>query len=420
MEIIDMASVALKNKDQEPPGSAPLSQIRDKVLEHSHRPIHLRKGDFYSYLSLSSHDSDCGEVSTCTEDKSSTPLPYDVSDTPDFHDEELLFQACTEEVYLGPPLCYTMSMPKKQNLKSRACLSPETIMDGAPLPACTEYQKAPGISPGSTAGSQLECHNEAAYLNPLPCETLIDTVECFADTKMLESNISPVMTKIRVSCSSTNPLKEEGSLYINPKINCPQIRKSDRDEKGPASQRMKQKNVRKGCSSLQEAKSTHKQSPRPEQALAREARAPAEGPSLQPRRLCFPEPLRRAGERTRQAPAQESVRRPCPQLQAQALSGWGGGVAPRAPRPLVSWLHPLACGSHRTGPLAVLAPPPRCAVFGPSSDDVISTARPPATVLFLSRTPGLSYLNETFSQEIGGRSGLPEGLCFHASRASRR
>ncbi|XP_035239342.1 A-kinase anchor protein 6 [Anguilla anguilla] len=274
MEIIDMASVALKNKDQEPPGSAPLSQIRDKVLEHSHRPIHLRKGDFYSYLSLSSHDSDCGEVSTCTEDKSSTPLPYDVSDTPDFHDEELLFQACTEEVYLGPPLCYTMSMPKKQSLKSRACLSPETIMDGAPLPACTEYQKAPGISPGSTAGSQLECHNEAAYLNPLPCETLIDTVECFADTKMLESNISPVMTKIRVSCSSTNPLKEEGSLYINPKINCPQIRKSDRDEKGPASQRMKQKNVRKGCSSLQEAKSTHKQSPRPEQALAREGPGP--------------------------------------------------------------------------------------------------------------------------------------------------
>ncbi|XP_061074512.1 A-kinase anchor protein 6 isoform X2 [Conger conger] len=278
MEIIDMASVALKNKetgaDRDPPGSAPVSQIRDKVLEHSHRPIHLRKGDFYSYLSLSSHDSDCGEVSTCTEDKSSTPLPYDLSDTPDLHDEELLFQPCTEEVYLGPPLCYTMCMPKKQTFKFRAYPSPNTIMDGAPPPACTEYQKAPGVSPGSTAGSQLECHNEAAYLNPLPCETLIDTVECFADTKMLESNISPVMTKIRVSCSSTNPLKGEGSLYINPKINCPQIRKSDRDEKGPASQRMKQKNVRKGCSSLQEAKSTHKQSPRPERGLARDSQVP--------------------------------------------------------------------------------------------------------------------------------------------------
>ncbi|KAI1895588.1 hypothetical protein AGOR_G00107790 [Albula goreensis] len=278
MEIIDMASVVLKNKesraDQETPSSAPVTQIRDKVLEHSHRPIHLRKGDFYSYLSLSSHDSDCGEVSTCAEDKSSTPLPYDVSDTPDIHDEERLFQPCTEEVYLGPPLCYSMCMTKRKNLKSRICPSPKIIKDGAPPLACIEYQKAPGISPGSTAGSQLECHNEAAYLNPLPCETLIDTVECFADTKMLESNISPVMTKIRVSCSSTNPLKEEGSLYINPKINCPQIRKSDRDEKGPASQRMKQKNVRKGCSSLQEAKSTHKQSPRPERGSAADDQGP--------------------------------------------------------------------------------------------------------------------------------------------------
>ncbi|KAG7466473.1 hypothetical protein MATL_G00165170 [Megalops atlanticus] len=278
MEIIDMASVVLKNKearpDQEPPSSGPVTQIRDKVLEHSHRPIHLRKGDFYSYLSLSSHDSDCGEVSTCTEDKSSTPLPYGISDTPDIHDKELLFEACTEEVYLGPPLSYSMCMSKRQNNKPRACPSPQSVKDGAPPPTCTEYQKAPGISPGSTAGSQLECHNEAAYLNPLPCETLIDTVECFADTKMLESNISPVMTKIRVSCSSTNPLKEEGSLYINPKINCPQIRKSDRDEKGPASQRMKQKNVRKGCSSLPESKSTHKQPPRSERGSAGNGRGP--------------------------------------------------------------------------------------------------------------------------------------------------
>ncbi len=64
---------------------------------------------------------------------------------------------------------------------------------------------------------------------------------------MLESNISPVMTKIRVSCSTTNPLKEDGSLYINPKINCPLIRKTDSDERAPASQLMKQKNVGKGA-----------------------------------------------------------------------------------------------------------------------------------------------------------------------------
>uniref|UniRef100_A0A4W5MVK2 A kinase (PRKA) anchor protein 6 n=1 Tax=Hucho hucho TaxID=62062 RepID=A0A4W5MVK2_9TELE len=270
MEIIDMASVVLKNKesqaeDQERPGQTG-AQIRDKVLEHSHRPIHLRKGDFYSYLSLSSHDSDCGEVSVCLDSKSTTPL---LSTTPDIRDEEMLFEACTEEVYLGPPLCYSMAITKRPRRHSPKLMdyyssSPSAQSQSqAPLPACNEYQKAHGISPGSIAESQLQCHNEASYLNPLPCETLIDTVECFADTKMLESNISPVMTKIRVSCSSTNPLKEEGSLCINPKINCPPIRKCDRDEKGPSSQWMKQKSARKGHSSLQEVKSTHKQQQSP-------------------------------------------------------------------------------------------------------------------------------------------------------------
>lgn len=158
-----------------------------QVLEHSHRPLHLRKGDFYSYLSLSSHDSDCGEVSQCSEDKSSTPAPYNIPSyttptqglhspspelftgpeqqtatsnqtqsskhsstgldsknnlcaldlksadsqtngsrtedltspplslppSPDIRDEETLFAACTEEVYLGPPLCYSMVLSKK-------------------------------------------------------------------------------------------------------------------------------------------------------------------------------------------------------------------------------------------------------------------------------------------------------------------
>ncbi|XP_056152257.1 A-kinase anchor protein 6 [Lampris incognitus] len=210
MEIIDMTSVVLRNKenqnqceepcqgeknssttDQEP---ASLAQIKDKVLEHSHRPIQLRKGDFYSYLSLSSHDSDCGEVSQCSEDKTiapeglssyststqdlhsfspmmstspkpstssrpSTPGPDSNKDvcsfdlgsfdrqfnvnnslenpleghsssnptmplSPDMRDEETLFSACTEEVYLGPPLCYSIALtktptsfsPKEENL----------------------------------------------------------------------------------------------------------------------------------------------------------------------------------------------------------------------------------------------------------------------------------------------------------------
>lgn len=98
MEIIDMASTALKSKSQpECESSAPasLTQIKEKVLEHSHRPIQLRKGDFYSYLSLSSHDSDCGEVIKYIEEKSSTPVPLDFTD--DRENIECFFEACPEE-----------------------------------------------------------------------------------------------------------------------------------------------------------------------------------------------------------------------------------------------------------------------------------------------------------------------------------
>ncbi|KFV46122.1 A-kinase anchor protein 6, partial [Tyto alba] len=97
-EIIDMASMALKSKSQpESESSAPasLAQIKEKVLEHSHRPIQLRKGDFYSYLSLSSHDSDCGEVIKYIEEKSSTPVPLDFTD--ERENIECFFEACTEE-----------------------------------------------------------------------------------------------------------------------------------------------------------------------------------------------------------------------------------------------------------------------------------------------------------------------------------
>ncbi|NWW79589.1 AKAP6 protein, partial [Climacteris rufus] len=100
-EIIDMASTALKNKSQpECESSAPasLAQIKEKVLEHSHRPIQLRKGDFYSYLSLSSHDSDCGEVIKYIEEKSSTPVPLDFTD--ERENIECFFEACPEEEWV--------------------------------------------------------------------------------------------------------------------------------------------------------------------------------------------------------------------------------------------------------------------------------------------------------------------------------
>lgn len=222
-----------------------------QVLEHSHRPLHLRKGDFYSYLSLSSHDSDCGEVSQCSEDKSSTPAPYNIPATqgldspspelftstaqklstpcsaqvskgfspsldsnfcaldlrladdqthsisngvpiveptssplslphsPDIRDEETLFAACTEEVYLGPPLCYSMVLTKKpqryllkDNLEYLSSLDPAYALNADltfwPCPEpnnSLQYlsQEEPSFEPG----------HGLSYLSP-PAESMVD------------------------------------------------------------------------------------------------------------------------------------------------------------------------------------------------------------------------------------------------------
>lgn len=196
------------------------SSLLLQVIEHSHQPLHLRKGDFYSYLSLSSHDSDCGEVSQCSEDKSSTPLPYSIPtyitptqglhspspelftstnqristsssklsspgllsksnvssldlessgcqtntaaeqnspcsslpSSPDIRDEETLFAACTEEVYLGPPLCYSIALTKKprqipgyelDDLAYLPCSQPNDSLQFS-------SQEAPSVKPGDS------------------------------------------------------------------------------------------------------------------------------------------------------------------------------------------------------------------------------------------------------------------------------
>uniref|UniRef100_A0A8C6SMM4 A kinase (PRKA) anchor protein 6 n=1 Tax=Neogobius melanostomus TaxID=47308 RepID=A0A8C6SMM4_9GOBI len=121
MEIIDLTNARMNGEEAQSREEA--ANIRDKVLEHSHRPVQLRQGDFYSYLSLSSHDSDCGEVLQLSDDNN-IPSPPPERDTgaphpmhplsPDIRDEETLFSACTEEVYLGPPLCYSLAAPKRQ------------------------------------------------------------------------------------------------------------------------------------------------------------------------------------------------------------------------------------------------------------------------------------------------------------------
>lgn len=237
-----------------------------QVLEHSHRPLHLRKGDFYSYLSLSSHDSDCGEVSQCSEDKSSTPVPYSIpsyvtptqglrspspelfagskqltsasrSDptskhskndfcaldlkpadcqtnraangshteeltspslslppSPDIRDEETLFATCTEEVYLGPPLCYSMVLSKK----------PRRFMLKEGLDPGYELNNSLSYSPGSKPGDSL------SYLSPSK-ESVLDRnqdhlyFQGSSPTEETQSSFPPFLEPCYSSFSSSSP-----------------------------------------------------------------------------------------------------------------------------------------------------------------------------------------------------------------------
>ncbi|NXF49877.1 AKAP6 protein, partial [Oceanites oceanicus] len=130
-EIIDMASTALKSKSQpEYESSAPasLAQIKEKVLEHSHRPIQLRKGDFYSYLSLSSHDSDCGEVVKYIEEKSSTPVPLDFTD--ERENIECFFEACPEEDWVEQQQSISNGTPEARAQQQKPI--PNTISETSP------------------------------------------------------------------------------------------------------------------------------------------------------------------------------------------------------------------------------------------------------------------------------------------------
>ncbi|XP_078515516.1 A-kinase anchor protein 6 [Lissotriton helveticus] len=169
-EIIDMASTALKNKSQsesEVASPSSLSQIREKVLEHSHRSLQLRKGDFYSYLSLSSHDSDCGEVSNYAEDQSITPVPPD-------DNIECFFEACTED---EPPAqepmspdCSVEASPAETGATawSQESKAPLECIASSPLSvqpdpqgSWSPGQQVPGTSKGNPASFQEHtvCHS---------------------------------------------------------------------------------------------------------------------------------------------------------------------------------------------------------------------------------------------------------------------
>ncbi|XP_069065198.1 A-kinase anchor protein 6 [Pleurodeles waltl] len=177
-EIIGMASTALKNKSQsesEVASPSSLSKIREKVLEHSHRSLQLRKGDFYSYLSLSSHDSDCGEVSSYAEDKSSTPVPSD-------DNIECFFEACTEDEPsaqepISPDCNVETSAAEngapawsQESKASIECIAPSPLSVQPDLEASwSPSQQVPGTSKGEPASFQehIECHStDSAWGGP--------------------------------------------------------------------------------------------------------------------------------------------------------------------------------------------------------------------------------------------------------------
>lgn len=252
-------------------------------------------------------------------EQSYSPSLFVVPPSPDIRNEEILFEACTEEVYLGPPLCYSMLIKKKPHpLQDKLCLN-KSLASGYELnenshclsrevgsselddrltdqsfskqsPGCTMKTQSffPPIpepcnslfttlrSNSSSSGDMfpplpaytkpkeeklredlyLSCdgaegkvatavsvskpqdersRNEGpSYLNPWVRVALIDSfaTECLADTKMLESNMGTVMTKISVCSSATNPSKEPATTAtrINPKINCSAMRTPDREE----------------------------------------------------------------------------------------------------------------------------------------------------------------------------------------------
>ncbi|XP_041070657.1 A-kinase anchor protein 6 isoform X2 [Carcharodon carcharias] len=251
MEIIDMASTALKNisqHDSEMTNPTSVAQIKEKVLEHSHRPLQLRKGDFYSYLSISSHDSDCGEVNTCIDEKSSTPQPLDFNDQArlenndeddNFHSEDF------EEQYTDQPSLFDSTLQKDtvsdNNLYSS--IKPVSFFDSnaSPLPngkLGIAMSKAIHVTPSNQniCGGNLtetnkitdnpdtfsgitnqiyntsedntfqaaECHTENPYLNSLLPKTQTYTTKYLSDNESFFA-----MSKIETLQPNDPPLKSE-------------------------------------------------------------------------------------------------------------------------------------------------------------------------------------------------------------------
>ncbi|XP_043929820.1 A-kinase anchor protein 6 isoform X2 [Protopterus annectens] len=216
-EIIGMASTALRSKSNaecETESVTSVTQIREKVLEHSHRPIQLRKGDFYSYLSLSSHDSDCGEVSSFEEANTSTPVPTEAEDDPDSDvkkDNELVFEACKEDEDCFDPLLDTYTSSSDSTLissSSSAYLVKQadhseslnlSVFSGnvdtcVPKSDCFHNQNQTSVLDSACkVHLPTECQSENADVKTLPLPT---TKHSNDKTKLTKNTLAPLKSVI--------------------------------------------------------------------------------------------------------------------------------------------------------------------------------------------------------------------------------
>uniref|UniRef100_A0A670Y4H9 A-kinase anchor protein 6 n=1 Tax=Pseudonaja textilis TaxID=8673 RepID=A0A670Y4H9_PSETE len=205
MEIIDMASTALKNKSQpesEPAVPPSLAQIKEKVLEHSHRPIQLRKGDFYSYLSLSSHDSDCGEVTKYVEEKSSTPVPLDFAEN-----IECFFEACPEEERVEQQMYI---LPNEAEA---------TLVKHKDLNLIDEHQTSTNCNSFSFLSKEMGTNPPGTFiLNSFPNDSIENHPgQSFGTAKSEEDFATPLKALIKATQLKPDHLKGKEVKHPNPK-----------------------------------------------------------------------------------------------------------------------------------------------------------------------------------------------------------
>ncbi|XP_075699679.1 A-kinase anchor protein 6 [Rhinoderma darwinii] len=136
-EILGMTSNALHGSSlQEGQNQGAGAQIREKVLEYSRKQ--LERGDFYSYLSLSSHDSDCGELSGSA--RAATPqMPVEESAEDQI---ESMFEACPTEKTIEQTSDKSLELEVSSELTSSQSIIALPLNDTA----VRSYQSRPTIS----------------------------------------------------------------------------------------------------------------------------------------------------------------------------------------------------------------------------------------------------------------------------------